>query len=280
RPETLMAGLVENGRYPDVFFSNHLASVPTDQFAVNWWYRTQVTVHPGAGQHTFLVMNGVLSRANLWVNGAKVADQSQLQGAYSRFEYDITSQVRDGANAIALDVFHNEAGDNGPGDDHDGDDEAGDHHHSDEGGYLTLNMVDWNPPAPDDNTGLQFAPQLRQDGPVSVRDAHVVQSNAADLSSSDLTVKADLRNNTPAAVSTRFTATVSGPGTEVVVDRTVTVPPDSTVTVSLSPADDRRLHIEHPAVWWPYQMGGQPMYRLRVDATVDGDPSDMSTVDF
>src|SRR5206468_2517929 len=56
RPETLMAGLVENGRYPDVFHSHRLASVPTDQFAVNWWYRTQVTVHPGAGQHTFLVM--------------------------------------------------------------------------------------------------------------------------------------------------------------------------------------------------------------------------------
>ena len=27
RPETLMAALVENGRYPDIFFSNRLAAV-------------------------------------------------------------------------------------------------------------------------------------------------------------------------------------------------------------------------------------------------------------
>src|SRR5437588_3596151 len=120
RPETLMAGLVENGRYPNIFYSDNLASVPTDQFAVNWWYRQQTRLHPRPGQHTFLVMNGVLSRANLWVNGTKVADQEQLQGAYSRFEYDITALVRDGENAIALDVFRNDA--------------------SSRTGYLTLDM--------------------------------------------------------------------------------------------------------------------------------------------
>jgi len=28
QPETLMAGLLENGRYPDVLYSNNLATVP------------------------------------------------------------------------------------------------------------------------------------------------------------------------------------------------------------------------------------------------------------
>src|SRR5947207_903358 len=83
QPETLMAALLENGRYPNIFRSANLAAVPTDQFAVNWWYREEIVLHPKPGQHSFLVMNGVLSRANLWVNGTKLADQSQLQGAYS-----------------------------------------------------------------------------------------------------------------------------------------------------------------------------------------------------
>jgi hypothetical protein len=78
KPETLMAGLLENNRYPDIFFSNNLASVGTEQFDVNWWYRDQLQIHPSAGQHTFLIMNGALSRANLWVNGTKVADQAEL----------------------------------------------------------------------------------------------------------------------------------------------------------------------------------------------------------
>ncbi|HKE79129.1 MAG TPA: hypothetical protein VKB54_07465, partial [Solirubrobacteraceae bacterium] len=104
QPETLMAALVENNRYPNIFFSDNLAKVDPSQFDVNWWYRDQLQIHPREGQHTFLVMNGVASRANLWVNGTKVADQSQLQGSYSRLEFDITPYARDGDNAIALDV--------------------------------------------------------------------------------------------------------------------------------------------------------------------------------
>src|SRR2546428_14044757 len=37
QPETIMAGLLENGKFPDIFHSNNLASVPTDPFTVNWW---------------------------------------------------------------------------------------------------------------------------------------------------------------------------------------------------------------------------------------------------
>jgi exo-1,4-beta-D-glucosaminidase len=256
QPETLMAALVENGRYPNIFFSNNLASVPTDQFKVNWWYRQQLRLHPRPGQHLFLVMNGVLSRANLWINGTKIADQAQLQGAYSRFEYDITPYARDGANAIALDVFRNDS--------------------SNSTGRLTLNMVDWNPPAPDNWTGLQFAPQLLQDGAVSVRNAHVVQVNAADLSSSNLTVKADLRNNTGTSQTAELTGTITGPrGCRITVRSTVTIPANATVSVTAPTA-----RLDHPAVWWPYQMGDQPMYHLSVAATVGRAVTDRYAEDF
>jgi exo-1,4-beta-D-glucosaminidase len=260
KPETLMAGLLENNRYPDIFFSNNLASVGTEQFDVNWWYRDQLQIHPSAGQHTFLIMNGVLSRANLWVNGTKVADQAELQGAYSQFEYDITSYVRDGDNAIALDVFRNDS--------------------SNSTGYLTLNMVDWNPEPPDNWTGLQFAPQFAQDGPISVRNLHVVQDNAADLSSSNLTVKADLRNNTGTAQTAQLSGSIARPGTDIRFTSNQMVPANSTKTVALTPADLPQLHLEHPAVWWPHQMGGQPLYHLAVSAAVGGANSDASSEDF
>ena len=259
RPETLMAGLLENGRYPNIFFGENLKSVDAGQLDVNWWYRDEIQVHPRPGRHSFLVMHGVLSRANLWVNGTKVADQSQLQGAYSRFEYDLTPLLRDGANAIALDVFRNDTGDRG---------------------YLTLDMVDWNPDSPDNWTGLQFAPTLETDGAISVRNAHVLQANAADLSSSDLTIKAELRNNTGSAVSTVVTATVSRPGTWIPVRKRITVPAGATVTAVLSPAEFPQLGLRHPAVWWPYQLGDQPLYHLSVDASVDGRDSDGQSEDF
>ena len=58
-----MAGLLEHGRYPGVFFADRLAAVPTAPFRGRWWYREALDLHPAPGQHTFLTMNGVLSRA-------------------------------------------------------------------------------------------------------------------------------------------------------------------------------------------------------------------------
>jgi exo-1,4-beta-D-glucosaminidase len=49
RPETLMAGLLENGRYPNIFHDDTMAKVPAEQFDVDWWYREQLTVHPRKG---------------------------------------------------------------------------------------------------------------------------------------------------------------------------------------------------------------------------------------
>ncbi|MGH3095902.1 MAG: glycosyl hydrolase 2 galactose-binding domain-containing protein [Streptosporangiales bacterium] len=257
KPETLMAGLIENGRYPDIFHSDNLASVPTKQFDVPWWYRDELTIHPRPGQHTFLIMNGVASRANLWVNGTKIADKSKLQGSYSRFEFDIGGQVRNGRNAIALEVYPND---------------------SDK--YLTMDMVDWNHPSPDGYTGLQFTPQLAQDGAVSVRNAHVVQDNAKDLSSSSLTVKADVRNNTGDAQRSVVSASITHRHTRITVRRTASVRPHSTRTVTFTPAHHHRLVIHHPDVWWPYQLGDQPMYHLSVRASAGRGVSDTDSDDF
>ncbi|HVX42731.1 MAG TPA: hypothetical protein VHC49_02540 [Mycobacteriales bacterium] len=261
RPETLMAGLVENGKYPDVFHSDNMAKVPTAQFDVDWWYRKTLTVHPRPGQHTFLVMNGVSGKADLWLNGEKIGDSAQLQGSYSRLEYDITGRVHDGRNAIALDVSRN-----------DEDITKFDTPMR----YLTQNQVDWNPMAPDQQTGLQFAPQLAQEGPISVRNTHVRQHDAPDFSTADLTVKADLRNNTESDQQADFSAQIGA----VQCSAAVSIPAHDTKTVTVTPADCAGLHLVQPRVWWPYQMGDQPMYHLAVQALVDGSRSDAASEDF
>ncbi|MBC6458356.1 glycosyl hydrolase 2 galactose-binding domain-containing protein [Actinomadura sp. HBU206391] len=257
QPETVMAGLLENGRYPNIFYSDHLKTVPTEQFAVNWWYRLQLDVNPRKEGRTFLIMNGVLGTADLWVNGTKVADRAQLQGAYSRLEYDITPYVRDGANAIALDVAKN-----------------------DPKTQLTDSQLDWNPPAPDHNTGLRFPPQLAQAGQVSLRNVHVNQRNAKDLGTSDLTLKADLRNDTASAQRAELTQTITRGPTRIALTTAVTVPAKSTRRVTLTPADHPQLRLVRPAVWWPYQLGGQPLYHLDANVRVGGEVSDRFTQDF
>ena len=265
RPETLMAGLLENGRYPNIFHDDTMAKVPAEQFDVDWWYREQLTVHPRKGGRTFLVVNGVSGKADLWINGTKIAEGAQLQGSYARLEYDITPYVRDGANAIALDVSRNDA-----------DITKFDTPMR----YLTQNQIDWNPMAPDQNTGLQYAPRIVQEGPVSVRDAHVLQDDAPDLSTADLTVKADVRNNTGSAQRVVVSGTVTHGSTRVACEATVTVPAHTTRAVAITKADCPGLHLERPAVWWPYQMGDQPLYHLALDASVGGTVSSAAAEDF
>ncbi|QKG19798.1 glycosyl hydrolase 2 galactose-binding domain-containing protein [Actinomadura verrucosospora] len=251
RPETLMAGLLENGRYPHVFFSDRLRSVPAGQFAVNWWYRDEVTLHPRRDGRTFLIMDGVSGTADLWVNGTRIDVRSRLQGSYSRFEYDVTRYVHDGANAIALDVAPNKAKT-----------------------YLTGSRLDWNPAAPDQGTGLDRPPKIVQDGPVSLRDTHVVQRNAPDFSRSDLTVKALLRNNTGTVRRAEFSGAVGRGTTRLPFRTTVTLPPNATRPVAL------RLRLRHPDVWWPYQLGGQPLYHLAAHVRADGRETGRYAEDF
>src|SRR5581483_5953334 len=110
--------------YPDAFTADRMRSVDAARFAVPWWYRTELTL-TGPAAHTVLRLNGLLSRADVWLNGRRVADRGQVAGAYAVHEFDVGGLVRDGANALAVEVYPNDP-------DRD----------------LTLGWIDWAPAPP------------------------------------------------------------------------------------------------------------------------------------
>ena len=198
-PGTEIEALLQNGRCPDdpglqpvnrssdsrrsVFFSdnmrkcygyeNQIGADTVPLFRVPWWWRTSFNLSPRSGQHATLIVNGVIGRANVWVNGHQVATSSTVTGAYTRFAFDVSGLVRPGANAVAIEVDPNNP-------------ET----------MFTLDDVDWNQIPPDNNTGIQFPVQLAVDGALSDSNSHVLEANAADFSRSTLTVKTDVTNNT------------------------------------------------------------------------------------
>src|SRR5262249_3806025 len=128
---------------------------------------------------------------------------------------------------------------------------------------LTLDNVDWTQIPPDNNTGIQFPVQLQTGGPLIAGNAHVIQNTAADLSSSALTVKTDVTNTSATAQTGVVSATVTPPaGSPIVVSQNVTVPAGTTQPVSFPPAAFPSLTIASPQIWWPYQLGAQPLYTL------------------
>ncbi len=266
-PGTEIEALAQNGKCPDdtalqpvtqstdgtnsVFYSTNmqlcygsLSSIGADTdalFDVPWWWRTDFTPNLASGQVATLIVNGVIGSANVWVNGTEVATSSTVTGDYTKFSFNITNLVTSGTNSVAIEINPN-----------------------DPLTMFTLDDVDWNQIPPDNNTGIQFPVQLAVDGALSDGNAHVVESNAADLSTSALTVKSDISNNTTSSQTGTVTATITPPGggTPITVTQNVTVPASTTQTVTFTPSAYPSLTITSPQVWWPYQMGGQPLYTL------------------
>src|SRR5262249_51901243 len=119
--------------------------------------------------------------------------------------------------------------------------------------------------------GIQFPVQLQSGGPLVAGNAHVAQNTAADLSSSALTVKTDLTNTSATPQTGVVTATITPPaGSPVTVSRNVTVPANTTQTVSFTPAAFGSLTIVNPQIWWPYRLGAQPLYALVTSVSQNG----------
>ncbi|GGY88405.1 beta-mannosidase [Streptomyces olivaceoviridis] len=250
---TVLAALLANGVYADPFHSTDQQKIPRADFEVPWWYRSDFAVGD-TRQRTSLDFSGVVSAADVYVNGRQVAKAAEVTGAYTHHELDITPLVRSGTNTVAFRVRPND-----PLKD------------------LTMGWIDWIQPPPDQNMGIVRDVLVRRGGPVALRDAHVVTELAVpSLATADLTVKAQARNDTDAPVTAEVAGSVGGTGFRT----TVSLAAHETKTVTFSPADTPGLHLTDPKVWWPAGMGGQPLYDLDLTATVAGTTSDTAHETF
>jgi exo-1,4-beta-D-glucosaminidase len=284
-PGTEIEALAQNGRCPSdtalepvnqstsspnsVFFSNNMqlcygymkkiGPVTVSPFDAPWWWRTDFTPNLASGQTATLVVNGVIGSANVWVNGTEVATSSAVTGGYTRFTFDISGLIVSGTNSLAIEVNPN-----------------------DPTSMYTLDNVDWTQIPPDNNTGIQFPVQLQVDGVLAVGNSHVNQSDAADLSSAALTVKTDVTNYAASAQTGTVTATITPPngGAPITDSQTVTVPAKTTQTVSFTPSAYPNLTITSPQVWWPYQLGAQPVYTLGVSVAQNSSTLNSTTETF
>jgi exo-1,4-beta-D-glucosaminidase len=284
---TEVEALLQNGVCPDdpglqpvnqsvdspdsVFYSNNLTNCfgapmtnpgldTNPLFDVPWWFRTDFTSGLRPGEDARLVINGVVGQADVWVNGTEVATEATVEGDYTSYAFDVTSLLKPGTNTLALELFPNNPA-----------------------SMFTLDDVDWNQIPPDNNTGVQFPVQLHIFDGLGVSNTYVTQDDAPDMSSAALTVHADVTNNTDAPQAGLVTAAITPPGggDPIQVSQPVTLQAGASTTVTFTPTAYRQLVLENPQLWWPYQMGGQPLYRLRASVSARQGVSDAAPpVDF
>ena len=202
-------------------------------------------------------MDGVIPRADLWVNGRRVVDASTLAGAYVVQTIDVTDVVQPGLNALALLVR--------PGNPMED---------------LSIGWVDWSQSPPDNNMGPWRDVIVQRTGEIRLSAAHVLTSVDADEhpGRADLEVTVEAHNHTSHPQTATLNGTVSGQGAQLTFQREVLLAP-GTHEVRFS-ADEDSLTLSEPALWWPIGEGPQPQYHLTIAATVGGVLSDQIETDF
>lgn len=275
-PKTVFAALVENAVYKNPYFGANLRSVPgveykigsefanqempeNSPYAVPWWYRADFEIPASyQGKTVWLAFRGINYRANIWINGKKLAASGQVVGAFRRYEFDVTSFVHPGAkNAVALEVSAPRAGD------------------------LGITFVDWNPTPPDKDMGLWQEVVLSASGPVAIR--HPFVETKLDLPSTalaHLTVHATLTNASDSPVRGMLEGKISGLASPLVFSRHVELAANSAAEITVTPEDAAPLHVKNPRLWWPYQMGEPYLHKLTLEFTSDGKISDAQSISF
>ena len=271
-PNTVVGALVENGVYEDPYFGMNLRDIPGTTYPIgerftllpmpedspfrpSWWYRRELVMPARLeGRSVRLHFDGINFRANIWVNGTRIADSMHVAGAFRRYAFDVTSLLRVGeANAIAVEVF------------------APDPHD------LAFMWVDWNPTPADKNMGLWGEVYFTDSGPLELSHPHVVSRvEVPSLDDAALTVTVEVRNTTNAPIA----GVVRGAIAERRFEATVRLAAGERRTLRFSPGEYPALRLRHPRIWWPYRMGPQELYTLALDAEVDGAPSDRQVVRF
>jgi exo-1,4-beta-D-glucosaminidase len=285
-PATVLQVLEDNGIYKNLYYGTNLTA-PGDLWKQDWWYRTTFTAAPGLDVYS-LIFKGINYRADIWLNGHKIADSSQVVGMYENFEFDVTKFIRvDGPNELAVKITPERGllSEDGV--------VVGDH--PVELADSWLDWINWKfmgyhdlehkvniPFVPDRNAGVWKRVFLSTTGPVTLRNPYVVTDLPLPaLSPAALTVYCDLRNHTEKPVSGILHGEISRPGkAPIAFERKVVLRPSETAEVAVTPSDVAQLSVSDPELWWPYRWGKPNLYHLRVDFVLEGKTSDTQEIDF
>jgi exo-1,4-beta-D-glucosaminidase len=253
-PSTVLASLVEQGQYKDLYFGMNLKDVPKERFEQPWWYRNEFVLDDDISEVvTLLEFDGINYIANIWLNGRQLADSKQVYGAYRRFRFNVSGFITKGTNVLAVEVIPP-----GPGD-------------------FSTGFVDWNPPAPDRNMGIFRPVTLRHCKKVSIDNPFVkTDLDADEHDRAGLTICAELTNHSGRSV----TGVLAGSIESIDFKKRVTLKAGEHKTIIFKPQKCKELVIDKPRLWWPYELGEPNLYNLHLEFVRDGEICDECRTTF
>jgi len=291
-PATVLAALCENGVFPDPYHGANLRKIPgykdgiwysmpdDSPFRIPYWYRTEFSLPDGyKGRNIWLHFDGINYKANIWLNGQKIADSNSVIGMFRRFAFNVTESVTAGRNCLAVQII-------APGQSHGRNDKDTDME-------CTSSWDDHCPYPPDGNMGIWRDVYIRVTGPVTIN--HPLAVADLPLPATDvarLRISVNAQNIADAEVTGTLRAIISdvdnieqggtskGDGRQIAIAQTVTLSSGQTKQIQFTSDKFGELTISEPRLWWPNPLGPQNLYNLRLEFEIDGQVSDSTSINF
>ncbi len=305
-PSTVLSGLVQNNIYADPYSGMNNMLIPDasdsfnhqyhlDQFSYlpnepnpwkkPYWYRSFFSIPAAdAGKRFQLIFKGINYRAEVWVNGKRIADSSEMVGMFSEYSLNISKLVMPGKeNILAVKIYpldfpglpsHPQL--NALGDFYPNGGPTGDI-----GKNVTmLSSVgwDWIPEVRDRNMGIWLPVYIRTTGSVIITRPQVITElpNLPDTGIANvrlfLTLNSDMEKARTGVLKITITPD-NFKGNPIHILKSIN-PGNGDQLVSLDPKEFQTLIIHQPTLWWPNGYGKPNLYRIRIQCTVNEKISD------
>ncbi len=233
-PTTVMGALVEAGVIKDPFFGKNLENIPVTDFQDPWWFRTTFDLDKFSSDSEVarLLLDGINYRANIWLNGSKIASQDSIYGAFRQFDLNISRYAKAKGNLLAIEIIPPKPRD------------------------FYMGFVDWAPTPPDKYMGIFREVHIKRTGLVSLDRIFVASDvDLKTLKSASLTVTADVTNYS----KEKKQVEISGKIENISFKSNFPINPGETKPVKFD------LKVENPRLWWPSGLGKAELYDLKME---------------
>jgi len=253
-PGTVLNALVKSGVYEKPYHGKNLSEISEKQFLSPWWYRTEFELTENQAQGKVLLQfDGINYYADIWLNGILIAESGHVNGAFRRFEFDVTRHVVAGQNVLAVLISPPHPGDYSTG------------------------FVDWNPRPPDRNMGIFRPVAIKTIQDVAI-ESPFVESKVAlrKLDAAELSVSCFLINHSDRTVAGRLKGQIE----DCTFEQDVTLAAGEKCEVRFLPADFPQLKFSNPRLWWPNHLGKAELYCLQMVFENQNGISDQIDIQF
>lgn len=253
-PTTVLGALTSDGLFEGALEgTGYYSAIDRDMFKDGWWFvKSFAAPLLEEGQRAILDFEGVSYRAEVSLNGKRLAAEDEMVGPFRQFSFDVTDYLGE-SNCLAVKVLRAEPGE------------------------FNIGFVDWNPRAADESMGIFRPVWLRYCNKVSLSDAFVSSSfENDDFGTALLKVEATLHNYSEERIDAEMVLNLEGKKSRV----PVSLEAGEEKTVVLGPDQSSLLKVRNPRLWWCHNLGTPEMYHMDLQLETDGLCADSQGVDF